>query len=63
LGVIAENKNQTDMKYSIKILEEEKAMMKKCLSNWDKEHYPEAHKERMGRLKDLDEAIEILKNQ
>ena len=51
------------MKYSIKILEEEKAMMKKCLSNWDKEHYPEAHKERMGRLKDLDEAIEILKNQ
>ena len=50
------------MKYSIKILEEEKAMMKKCLSNWDKEHYPEAHKERMGRVKDLDEAIRIIKN-
>ena len=49
------------MKYSIQILEEEKAIIKKCLTNWDKEHYPEAHKERNARIKDLDKAIETLK--
>lgn len=50
------------MSYAIQTLREEAALIEKSLSNWDIDHYPEAHKIRNARLKNLEESIEILKN-
>ena len=47
--------------YSIQVLEKEKNLIKDCLSNWEKENYPEAKKEREQRLKDINNALEKLK--
>lgn len=48
------------MTYAIEILEKEKAILEKCLSEWDEREYPEAKKEREKRLKDINKAIEKL---
>jgi len=48
------------MNYSIEILERERDILKKCLSEWQSENYPDAKKEREKRLKDIDECISIL---
>jgi hypothetical protein len=47
--------------YSIDVLEKERNLIKDCLSNWEKENYPEAKKEREQRLKDINNALEKLK--
>lgn len=47
--------------YSIQVLEKERNLIKDCLSNWEKENYPEAKKEREQRLKDINNALEKLK--
>jgi hypothetical protein len=49
------------MNYSIEILEEEKRVLNICLSNWDLNTYPEAHKERQKKIEDLNYSISILK--
>lgn len=49
------------MDYSIEILENEKGILNKCLSEWQSENYPDAKKEREKRLKDIDQCISILK--
>ena len=49
------------MKYAIQTLEDEKAIIEKCLTNWDKYHYPQAHMERNQRIKEINQALEILK--
>lgn len=47
--------------YSIQILEKERNLIKECLSNWEKENYPEAKKEREQKLKDINNTLERLK--
>ena len=49
------------MKYSIEVLEKEKELLERCLSNWELKNYPEARKQRSNKLSDLITAIEILK--
>ena len=50
------------MDYAIELLEKEKHQLEIILSIWELDHYPDARKERDKRLKDLEKAIEILKN-
>jgi hypothetical protein len=49
------------MRYSIEILEKERDILRKCLSEWQSENYPDAKKEREKRFNDIDECISILK--
>ena len=48
------------MNYAIEILEKEKTLLLKCLSDWDCEKYPEAFKDRNKKLKEVEKAIETL---
>jgi hypothetical protein len=50
------------MKYAIEILEKEKFILEKCLSEWDDKNYPDARKERNEKYKNLQKAIEYLKS-
>jgi hypothetical protein len=50
------------MNYAIEILEKEKQILKNCLSEWQSKNYPEAKAERENRLKNLEKAILIIKN-
>lgn len=50
------------MGYAIEILEKEKQILEKCLSEWDCKNYPEAKKEREERLKSINKAIKNLIN-
>ena len=48
------------MNYAIEILEKEKSLIEKALTNWETKEYPEAKKQREKRLNELNEAIEKL---
>ena len=48
------------MNYAIEVLEKEKTLLLKCLSDWDIKLYPEAFKERNNRIKDIEKAIQTL---
>lgn len=48
--------------YAVEVLEKEKQLLKKCLSEWDVKQYPEARKEREDRLKSINKAINHLRN-
>ena len=48
------------MSYAIKVLKDERDLIKDCLSKWDEKKYPEARKVRDKRLKELNNAIELL---
>lgn len=48
------------MYYAIELLEKEKQILEKCLSEWDIKQYPEARKEREDRLKSINKAIKYL---
>lgn len=48
------------MEYVIRILTTEKNLLEKALEGWDDGHYPEAKKVRDKRLKEVNNAIEIL---
>tara|TARA_R110001606_G_scaffold240837_1_gene388863 strand:- start:576 stop:737 length:162 start_codon:yes stop_codon:yes gene_type:complete len=50
------------MNYAIQTLEDEKAIIEKCLSKWDKDHYPQAYADRNRKIKEINEALEILKS-
>ena len=50
------------MTYAIEILERDKKYLEAALSTWETDHYPEARKDRDKKLKEINEAIEILKN-
>jgi len=50
------------MNYAVKILKEEKYRLVKALNDWDEEKYPEARKERNNRLKEINEALELIKS-
>lgn len=50
------------MKYAIEILERDAYQLKKCLSEWDLKHYPDARKLRNDKLKSLEKAISYLKS-
>jgi len=54
-------KNTGDMEHAIKILEDEKSILNKVLSEWNIEGYEEAKKIRLKRLKDLNQALKIIK--
>lgn len=45
------------MNYAIETLEKEKDLIEKALSEWECKEYPEAKKERVKRLNDLNNAI------
>lgn len=49
------------MNYAIKVLEEEKSRIEKCLNEWESENYIEAKKEREKRLDDINNALNELK--
>jgi len=49
------------MNHAIEILEKEKELLERCLSDWDLKHYPEARKNRNCKLRDLKNAINKLK--
>lgn len=49
------------MNYAIQTLEKEKSLIEKALSEWDCKEYPEAKKERVKRLSELNDAISQLK--
>ena len=50
------------MKYSIEVLEKEKQLLEKCLSDWELNKYPEARKERLNKLTDLNNVIKLVNN-
>ena len=52
----------SDMEYAIEILEKDRQLLIRCLEGCPFTLYPEAHKDRNKKLKDINEAIELLKN-
>lgn len=48
------------MNYAIHTLEQERALIEKCLNDWYLDHNPEARTLREKRLKELDNAIKLL---
>jgi hypothetical protein len=50
------------MNYVLELLEKEKSILEKCLTEWESEQYPEAKKERENRLNQINKAISILLN-
>ena len=50
------------MTYAIQLLEAEKRQLETVLSEWELDHYPEARKVRDERLKDINEAIQLITN-
>ena len=49
------------MEYAIRLLERDKYLVNKCLSDWDIKKYPEARKRRLKVLTQLELAINKLK--
>ncbi len=49
------------MKYAIEILEKDRRLLLKALDGWSPEFYQEAYKDRARKLKEIDEAIDLLK--
>lgn len=50
------------MEYAIQILEKELEQLKKCLTEWDETHYPEARKERNRKVNDIESVLAIIIN-
>lgn len=48
------------MNYAIEVLEKEKTLLLKCLTDWDVKEYPEALKDRNNKIKDIEKAIQTL---
>lgn len=48
------------MNYAIEILEKEKTLLLKCLTDWDVKEYPESLKDRNNKIKDIEKAIQTL---
>jgi len=48
------------MEYVIELLEKERRIIEQCLTEWDMQQYPEAKKEREIRLKELNQAINLI---
>ncbi len=48
------------MNYALKILQDEHERIKNALNKWEIDQYPDARKERMNRLIDLTNAIELI---
>jgi len=49
------------MNYTIEILEKESELLTKCLTEWETKEYPIAKEIREIRLKELNNALELLK--
>ena len=50
------------MVYVISLLEKDKYILKKCLTEWESKEYPIAKKEREDKLTEINKAINILKD-
>jgi len=50
------------MEYVINLLEKDKAILEKCLNEWESKEYPIAKKEREDKLTKINKAINILRN-
>lgn len=48
------------MKYAIQILKKERDLINKCLTEWDRNEYPEARRRQEDKVKELDDAIKSL---
>jgi hypothetical protein len=48
------------MTYAIQTLENQAKLLKDCLSEWDATQYPEAHKDRERKLKEVNDALKVL---
>jgi hypothetical protein len=51
------------MNYAVELIIKEISILEKCLIEWETELYPEAKKERDKRLKELNEALNKIKNE
>ena len=49
------------MEYVINLLEKDKTILERCLSEWETKEYPIAKKEREDKLNEINKAINILK--
>lgn len=49
------------MKYAIELIENEISLLQRCLSAWECKEYPDAKKQRDKRINELNEALNILK--
>lgn len=49
------------MNEAVFILEREKKLLEDCLKGWESENHPEAFKQRNKKLKEINNALEILK--
>jgi hypothetical protein len=49
------------MDYAIEVLENDKRLLEKCLSEWESIEYPEAKKQREKRLRSINNAINKIK--
>lgn len=47
--------------YAVQELEKIRITLEKALEGWNPEHYPEAFRDRNKKLKDINKALEILK--
>jgi len=56
-------KKLNQMNEAIFILEREKKLLEYCLKGWKSENHPEAFKQRNKKLKEINNALEILKNE
>lgn len=56
------NNQQPAMNYAVQLLEKEKEMLEKILSEWDETEYPEARKDRDKKLKDLNKALKLIQD-
>lgn len=49
------------MNYAVQLIEKEINILEKCLNEWETNQYPEAKQEREKRLKELKEALILIK--
>ena len=50
------------MEEAIIILEKEKQLLEDCLKGWKTENYPDAFAQRNQKLREINKAIELIKN-
>jgi len=56
-------KKLNQMNEAIFILEREKKLLEDCIKEWHNHSHPEAFKQRNKKLKEINNALEILKNE
>lgn len=48
------------MNYAVEVLEKERDILTKCLTEWESNNYPEAKKEREKKLQEINNALKLI---